>query len=400
MKKKIIAFISYSRKDVKVADDIRSRLERYEYPKEWVAISDRPDDEKYVRKIYLDVTDLSVTTRKFSDEIKENLSSSRYLIVICSRNSAKSDFVKKEIDYFLQTHNHNADLICAVYVDDIFNGMHEVIDQIVASRNCPIYITDKGKAGSVGRDYCFFHILEFLLKIDFYRLYNRYEEFERRKKRNRTVWAVSIMTLVLGLLVFGLLSEHKRAVIEHARVEFEMAIFPYSLVVGYVDNFLIPTLDALNDSCGEGVAQMIVMMPEDSVDLNDKERIDKYNNCIQARPSFQGFSTEHIPIPGSDRGASITRMNFSNSHLALYKDDGKTVKAFKSVIEYKLSDENPVQVPFDEPRNYLTEKYTDSFIKFTKNQLGAYASQVHLVKSTASLDSLLDVLLKESSVDR
>ena len=70
-----IAFISYSRADIEVAIDILKRLEKYPYPQEMVAEENRPEDPKYVRKVFLDVTDLPVSTSDFSEHIRKNLES-------------------------------------------------------------------------------------------------------------------------------------------------------------------------------------------------------------------------------------------------------------------------------------------------------------------------------------
>ena len=89
MQHKIFAFISYSRKDIDVARDIQRRLEKYPYPKDKVAEDRSPYNSDYIRKVFLDITDLSARERKFTDELKQKLSEARYLIVICSKNSAK-----------------------------------------------------------------------------------------------------------------------------------------------------------------------------------------------------------------------------------------------------------------------------------------------------------------------
>lgn len=95
------AFISYSRQDVKLALDLWKKAEKYPYPKQLVNVKNRPEDRYRVRPIFLDVADLSTKERNFSNEIQENLTNTRYLIVICSPSSAKSEFVKKEMISFL-----------------------------------------------------------------------------------------------------------------------------------------------------------------------------------------------------------------------------------------------------------------------------------------------------------
>ena len=131
MKHKIFAFISYSRKDVDIARDIQRKLEKYPYPKEKVREERRPYKSRYIRKVFLDITDLSARERKFTDEIKQKISEAKYLIVICSKNSAKSDYVKKEIEYFCQTHNQCPDLILPILIDETRDNISPIIDKII-----------------------------------------------------------------------------------------------------------------------------------------------------------------------------------------------------------------------------------------------------------------------------
>lgn len=393
------AFISYSRYDKDIVLDIFRRIEKYPYPKKWVEAQNRPQDEKYVRPLFLDLADLSISHRDFSEEIRENLRTARYLIVFCSKNSAKSEFVKKEIDYFLKHHGNNTDLIVAVYINQIFQGMHPVIDNIVATRNCPIYTTDDGYAGKIGRKYCLYHIIEFLLKVDFSRLYNRYDRHKRRKRQSKIALLLLFAAIVTGIALYGWKTEKKkaeiegrRAMIEHERVRFEMGVFPYSLVTGYVNNFLRPTLSVLNDSCHD-TPHMIIFMPNDTLELNDSVRNQKYTSYIKRHYPFEGYVTENINIPGRHRASSVTKMVFSDRDLPIYKDDARTVAAFRSVIDYKLSAKNPVKVP-QSVRERFTQTYTDSFVVFAERELPQYKSQVHYIKDTMTLGRLLDHLLK------
>lgn len=96
---KNFAFISYSRADIKVANWLHRKLEKYPYPRSLVTEENRPSHKQLLRKIFIDVKDLHVTVDEFKGEIKQNLKESRYLIVLCSKDSAKSEFVKKEIEY-------------------------------------------------------------------------------------------------------------------------------------------------------------------------------------------------------------------------------------------------------------------------------------------------------------
>ena len=193
------AFISYSRADISVAIDLVKKLEKYPYPMEMVSEENRPYHPKFVRPVFLDVLNLPVKVTEFNKDIQDNLRKSRYLVVICSEESSKSSYVKKEID--------------------LFSGMHPIIDKIVATRNCPIYVSGRGEAGRVGRKYCFYHLLEFILKVDFDKLYNRYEAYKRRKRHRRNQTIALVVLLIIGTLVWALISQINRVKAEHQQTK-------------------------------------------------------------------------------------------------------------------------------------------------------------------------------------
>ena len=298
------AFISYSRADISVAIDLVKKLEKYPYPIEMVSEENRPYHPKFVRPVFLDVLNLPVKVTEFNKDIQDNLRKSRYLVVICSEESSKSSYVKKEIDFFLETHNNNADLIVAVYVDKIFSGMHPIIDKIVATRNCPIYVSGRGEAGRVGRKYCFYHLLEFILKVDFDKLYNRYEAYKRRKRHRRNQTIALVVLLIIGTLVWALISQINRVKAEHqqtktieAKAQFEQKTFPFSIVVGYVGNFLKPMVETLVET--EGTPDVLVYMPNNYDELDFRTRLIMYDSYLKKHYEIDSnsISRQNIRVP-------------------------------------------------------------------------------------------------------
>ena len=116
MRHKYFAFISYKREgtDEKVANWIHNKLEKYPYPKELVEKENAPDDADRIRKIFIDTKELPVTDKDFTYRINECIKNSRYLVVVCSAKSAQSQFVEREVEYFLSTHNNDTDKILPV----------------------------------------------------------------------------------------------------------------------------------------------------------------------------------------------------------------------------------------------------------------------------------------------
>ena len=397
MKRKPFAFISYSRKDVEVAKYLQDRIEKYVYQKDFVSECNRPEDEKRVRPIFLDLTDLSAQVRDFSTELKENLESSRYLIVICSSNSAKSPFVRTEIDHFLATHNNDINLIVPVYVDSVLSGMHPQIDTILSTRNCPIFITGKGTAGHVGRQYCFYHVMEFLLKVDFDKLFNRYEEYKKRKTRIRTTILSIVLLILFGSISYGWYKQYRATQVEHDLAQFEKETFPFSLVVGYVDNFLSPTLEALKDSLKPVVPHIVVMMPNSYQKLDEQVRKHHFKEIQQAMQRYYGFEcfvTEEVKIQSRRRASSIVRVHMTKIDTPVYQDFASTVKAIKTVVDYKFDvDRHEVKIDTTAvSRDELAQEYALKFVHQAKERLGADSTLVHFAFSPEEfLKALSDI---------
>lgn len=94
--KEYYAFISYKREDEKWAKWLQNKLEHYKFP---TNLNGRTDLPKNIRPTFRDVTDL--TPGLLAEEIDKALRSSEWLIVVCSPRSAKSPWVCKEAQTFI-----------------------------------------------------------------------------------------------------------------------------------------------------------------------------------------------------------------------------------------------------------------------------------------------------------
>ena len=95
-RKGYFAFISYKREDAKWADWLQHELEHYRLPSN---LNGREDLPKSIRPVFKDTSELNPTC--LPRQIQEALADSRYLIVICSPRSAKSEWVNKEVETFV-----------------------------------------------------------------------------------------------------------------------------------------------------------------------------------------------------------------------------------------------------------------------------------------------------------
>lgn len=91
------AFISYSHIDKKQAKWIQKKLESYALPKE---LQEDLGVEKHLAKCFRDEDDLSGTS--LQKAIYKELGDSKYLIVVCSKNTPKSHYVNEEVKKFCE----------------------------------------------------------------------------------------------------------------------------------------------------------------------------------------------------------------------------------------------------------------------------------------------------------
>lgn len=95
---KYFAFISYNSKDTEWGKKVQKKLEHYRMPD--TLCSEHGWKRTPIKPVFFAPTDIQ--PGGLSEELQERLRASRNLIVICSPNSAKSEWVGKEIEFFHQ----------------------------------------------------------------------------------------------------------------------------------------------------------------------------------------------------------------------------------------------------------------------------------------------------------
>ena len=140
------AFISYSHRDKLWGDWLHKRLETYRVPKTLVGKATFRDENvpKRAQPIFRDREELP-TAVDLGAVINLALQQSRYLIVICSPNSAKSEWVNQEIIHYKRMGRENR--VLAIIVD----GEPNAVD---------------GKLGFSVDDECFPRALKFKIGLD------------------------------------------------------------------------------------------------------------------------------------------------------------------------------------------------------------------------------------------
>lgn len=388
---KYFAFISYKRDgfDEKVANWVHNKLEKYPYPKDLVDEENRPEDAERIRKVFIDTKELSVTHCSFTDDIKRAIESSRYLILICSRRSAQSIYVEKEVGYFLETHGGDTNLILPIFIDSVDESYipNVLKDKHVLERNSPVYKSFLESKNEINL-YCFYHIVAFLLKVDFNKIYDRYGIYSQRKKRQSIRLRTFIYTMLFILVaVLGDLIYSQSQIVKKQEeiVQLEKEIFPYSVVMGYVGNFLSPVIDYLKEK--EQTSHIYVHMPTRVKDLdeNHKLRFDSISPYIVNTLSLDsiGQVTLKTRMP---RGSRVHKL-YSGSNEQLnnkYLDFASTTSTFLAIANKKKKFGPYKDVDVEN----MIKEYTDIFIKQVNEGLGKDSVYVTFITSIQDIPKI------------
>ena len=93
---KYFAFISYNSKDTAWGKKLQKKLEHYKLPS--TLCKEHGWDRTPIKPVFFAPTDIQ--PGGLSNELQERLKSAQHLVVICSPNSAKSEWVGREIEFF------------------------------------------------------------------------------------------------------------------------------------------------------------------------------------------------------------------------------------------------------------------------------------------------------------
>jgi WD40 repeat protein len=172
------AFISYQREDEEWAKWLAHELEHYHFP---ISLNGRNDLPKDLRPIFRDIDELSAGN--LPNQIHKALTNSKHLIVICSPRSAKSKWVNKEIDEFINLGRTNR--IFPFIIDGTAfsnNPNNECFPP--ALRGIPKEEERLGgNINEMGRDAAVVKIVAGMLDLDFDTLWQRYEREKAEEER-------------------------------------------------------------------------------------------------------------------------------------------------------------------------------------------------------------------------
>lgn len=193
------AFISYNAKDTRWGKRLQRKLEHYRMPA--TLCSKRGWKRRPMDPVFFAPSDIQ--PGPLSDELKERLKASKNLIVISSPNSAKSEWVGKEIEYFHELGRD--DNIHFFIVDGIPNSgdpatecFNPVVNKLGLPEILGANIHEKiYRWPWLNRERAYVQLISKLLGVEFDSIWKRH----RRQLIAKTVaWAIGITAIIAAML--------------------------------------------------------------------------------------------------------------------------------------------------------------------------------------------------------
>ena len=195
---KYYAFISYNSKDTGWGKRVQRKLEHYRMPA--TLCSERGWKRTPIRPVFFAPTDIQ--PGGLTDELQERLKASRNLIVICSPNSAQSDWVGKEIEFFHslgrtenihffivdgKPHSGNPETECFNPVIDKL-GLPEILGANIHEQNYRLPLLNKERA--------YVQLVSKLLGVEFDAIWQRHK---RILIHRAIAWFLGIVAVLVAL---------------------------------------------------------------------------------------------------------------------------------------------------------------------------------------------------------
>lgn len=192
---KYFAFISYSGSDEKWAKWLHTNLEHYHIPA--TLCKENPNIPKKIRPVFWYKKDLSGT--KLKEALEKELEVSQYLIVICSPDSAKSDWVNDEVKSFIA--RGRSKYIIPFIVDGVPHSANENNECFPESlRNLPREEEIRGiSVQKDGKQHALVDVVATMFGVSFDTLWQRHK---RRERNIRILW-ISICAFMM-VYAFGI----------------------------------------------------------------------------------------------------------------------------------------------------------------------------------------------------
>ena len=215
--KKYFAFISYSHKDKDAAKKLQNFIQGYKIP---AKLEDRPDLPKRIGRVFRDEDELAGD--ELTPQIEEALRQSRYLIVVCSPNSANSKYVNEEIEYFKSLGGETKILPYIIAGKATTDEDPDCCYAPALKENQKKYQIVGGDAQENGAEAASVKLIAGMLRLEFNTLYDRFRKAEKRK-RKIVITAITAFALLVTLVSLYILNQNNQLEKAYADLKSEKA---------------------------------------------------------------------------------------------------------------------------------------------------------------------------------
>lgn len=297
---KYFAFISYSRKDSREARWLQRRLEWFRFPVKLVPEESRPGHSRYIRPVYRDKTNLEVTKEHYWKNIKEAIDESRFLIVLCSPDSAKSVPVDNEVRHFLQNPERVDPLASVVSVilrgnvgsgDDSECLCPALLAQkgAITDRNLPTMVPDADDGAKEGLENGFIGVVSYILQVKRQALSDHCQREASRQARRARGLAALFAVLTILAAGAGVAAWQQRNVAERQRA---LAVEQRDLALDAIDRLTYQVPEQLGKLPGS--IPILTRILEENLGLLERlQRFDGDADTVRAR---RDAAANHLKI--------------------------------------------------------------------------------------------------------
>ena len=203
---KYFAFISYNSRDTEWGRRVQRKLEHYRMPA--TLCSEHGWERTPIKPVFFAPTDIQ--PGGLTEELQERLRASRNLIVICSPNSARSEWVGKEIEFFHQLgrtkqihffivdgqpHSGNPDTECFNPIVDSL-GLPEILGANIHERTQTFPFT-RIPCPWMDKQRAYVQLISKLLGVEFDAIWQRHRRLLIQKA---IAWAIGILAVLAALI--------------------------------------------------------------------------------------------------------------------------------------------------------------------------------------------------------
>lgn len=203
---KYFAFISYNSKDTIWGKRLQKKLEHYKLPS--TLCSKHGWTRTPIKPVFFAPTDIQ--PGGLSEELQERLRASQHLIVICSPNSAKSEWVGKEIEFFHGFGRSNN--IHFFIVEGSPNSddpetecFNPVIKKLGLSEVLGANVNERiSRLPWLNRERAYVQMVSKLLGVEFDTIWQRHKRLLFRKA---AVWTIGCIAVIAAMIGIGRISQ-------------------------------------------------------------------------------------------------------------------------------------------------------------------------------------------------